>query len=109
MLWVHTRVNSSIQGGECMRQDTVRIGNDRFVLAQGHSIDEVKAATVAAMRANGDLVDLVVYGNKEISVLVSPGVSVVFTSELIDADDEDHRDNGDVENSFDTIADLEYM
>lgn len=92
-----------------MRQDTVRIGNDRFVLARGHSIDDVKAATVAAMRANGDLVNLVVYGNKEVSVLVSPGVPVVFTSELIDTDDEDHRDTGDVKNPFDSIADLEYL
>ena len=92
-----------------MRQDTVRIGNDRFVLAQGHSIDDVKAATVAAMRANGDLVNLVVYGNKEVSVLVSPGVPVIFTSEFLEEDDEDHRDTGDVENPFDTIADLEYI
>lgn len=92
-----------------MRQDIVRIGNDRFVLAQGHSIDDVKAATVAAMRANGDLVNLVVYGNKEVSVLVSPGVPVIFTSEILDADDEDDRNTGDVENPFDTIADLEYI
>lgn len=92
-----------------MRQDTVRIGNDRFVPAQGHSIDDVKAATVAAMRANGDMVNLVVYGNKEVSVLVSPGVPVIFTSEFLDADDEDHRDTGDVENPFDSIADLEYI
>jgi hypothetical protein len=92
-----------------MRQDTVRVGNDRFVLAQGHSIDDVKAATVAALRANGDLVDLVVYGNREVSVLISPGVPVVFTSEIIAVGEEDHRDTGDVGHPFDTITDYEYL
>lgn len=92
-----------------MRRNTVRIGSDRFVLAQGHSLDDVKAATVAAVRANGALVDLVVYGNKEVSVLVSPGVPVVFTSETIDAGDEDHRDTGDTAYPFDTITDYEYI
>lgn len=92
-----------------MRRDTVRIGNDRFVLAQGHSLDDVKAATVAALRANGDLIDLVVYGNKEVSVLISPGVPVVFTSEIIEPDDHDVRDTGDLERPFDTITDYEYI
>lgn len=92
-----------------MRQDTVRIGNDRFVLAQGQNIDDVKAATVAALRANGDLIDLVVYGNREVAVLVSPGVPVVFTSEIIDVDDHDARDTGNLQLPFDTIADYEYM
>lgn len=92
-----------------MRQDTVRIGNDRFVLAQGQSIDEVKAATVAALRADGDLIDLVVYGNKEVSVLISPGVPVVFTSEVIDVDDHDARDTGDLQLPFDSITDYEYI
>ena len=92
-----------------MRRDTVRIGEDRFVLAQGHSLDDVKTATVAAMRANGDLVNLVVYGNKEVSVLVSPGVAVVFTSETIEADDQDTRDTGDVHAPFDTLNEFEYL
>lgn len=92
-----------------MRRDTVKIGDDRFVLAQGHSIDDVKTAMVAAIRANGDLVDLVVYGNREVSVLLTPGVSVVFTSEIIAIDELDPRDSGDVELPFPTITDFEYM
>ena len=92
-----------------MRRDTVRIGDDRFVLAQGHDIDDVKAATVAAMRANGDLVDLVVLGNREVSVLVSPGVAVVFTSEIVDAEQQDVRDTGDVAFPFHLLTDFEYM
>ena len=92
-----------------MRQDTVRIGNDRFVLAQGQDIDQVKAATVAALRADGDLIDLVVYGNKAVSVLISPGVPVVFTSEVIDVDDHDARDTGDLRLPFDSITDYEYI
>ncbi|MDW4571421.1 hypothetical protein R8Z57_01365 [Microbacterium sp. M3] len=87
----------------------MRIGDDRFVLAQGHDIDDVKAATVAAMRANGDLVDLVVLGNREVSVLVSPGVAVVFTSELLDAEQKDVRDTGDVDYPYESFTDYEYL
>ncbi|QEW04289.1 hypothetical protein [Microbacterium lushaniae] len=92
-----------------MRRDTVKIGEDRFVLAQGHDIESVKAATVAALRANGDLVNLVVYGNREVSVLVSPGVAVIFTSETVEADDFDTRDTGDLHTPFAAITDFEYM
>jgi hypothetical protein len=93
---------------DIIRRNTVRVGDESFVLAQGHSIDDVKAATVAALRANGNLVDLVVYGNKEVSVLISPGVPVVFTSEPI-ANDRDSRDTGDVDFPFDTQVDYEHM
>lgn len=92
-----------------MRRDTVKIGEDRFLLAQGHDIEIVKAATVAALRANGDLVDLVVYGNREVSVLVSPGVAVLFTSEIVEDEDQDSRDTGDVSFPFPAISDYEYM
>jgi hypothetical protein len=51
----------------------------------------------------------VVFGNKEVSVLVSPGVAVIFTSELIEADDQDSRDTGDVDAPFETMNDFEYM
>jgi len=50
----------------------------------------------------------VVYGNKEVSVLISPGVPVVFTSEPI-ANDRDSRDTGDVDFPFDTQVDYEHM
>ncbi|MCK6068219.1 MULTISPECIES: hypothetical protein [Microbacterium] len=92
-----------------MRRDTVIIGDNRFVLAQGHDIEAVKAATVAALRANGDLVDLVVLGNREVSVLVSPGLAVVFTSEVIGTDAEDSRDTGDLHAPFASLSDYEYM
>ena len=92
-----------------MRQNTVRIGDDRFVLAQGHDLDDIKTAAVAAMRANGDIVDLVVVGNKTVSVLISPGVAVVFTSEVIAAGAEDSRDTGDIGHPFDALSDYEYM
>ena len=87
----------------------MRIGPDKFVLAQGHSLDDVKAATVAALRANGDLVDMVVYGNKEVSALVSPGVPVIFTSEILDVTEADDRDTGDTSEPFDSLMDYEYL
>lgn len=92
-----------------MRRDTVIIGGMRFVLAQGHSISEVREATVAALRSNGGLIDLVVHGNRKVPVLISPGVAVVFTSEDVDATDCDERDTGDIEVPFDSILDYEYL
>ena len=42
-----------------MKQSTADIGEGRFVLTQGDDIEDVKAATVAAVPDGGDLVDLV--------------------------------------------------
>lgn len=85
-----------------MRRDTVTVAGERFVLAQGHDLGDVKERTVQAARDGGDLVDLVVLGNVEVSVLVTPGVPVVFTSEVIEYDDQDPRDTGDVTSVFDS-------
>jgi hypothetical protein len=84
-----------------MRRDTVTVAGERFVLAQGHGLDDVKEHTVRAARDGGGLIDLVVLGNAEVSVLITPGVPVVFTSEMIEYDDQDPRDTGDVTSVFD--------
>lgn len=88
-----------------MTRDTVRIAGERFVLAQGHDIEQVKQATVQAVRDGGALVDLVVLGNVRASVLVSPGLPVVFTSEELAPEEQDERDTGDLAAPYDLSAD----
>jgi hypothetical protein len=55
---------------------------------------------VDAVRSGGDFVDLVVYGNRHVSVLVSPGVAVTIEGAEVDLDE---RDTGNVAAPFATI------
>jgi hypothetical protein len=89
-----------------MKRHYVDIAGTTFSLAQGGDIQEVKKAVVAAMRNGGDLVDLVVLGNAEVSVAVSPGVPVIFRSEEVDIDE---RDTGDLTDPFHPFATMESL
>ncbi|WP_167260750.1 hypothetical protein [Frigoribacterium endophyticum] len=75
-----------------MERHAVIIAGATFILAQGADIADIRAAVVQAARSGGDLVDLVVYGNEKVSALVTPGVPVLFRSQIVDAED---RDTGD--------------
>lgn len=81
---------------EPVTRNTVTIDGQRFALAQGHSLDDVKTSAVTAIRDGGGLIDLVLYGNVTVSVLVSPGVLVFFTAETLEPSDRDDRDTGNV-------------
>ncbi|MFW8745914.1 hypothetical protein, partial [Mesorhizobium japonicum] len=59
-----------------MLRTTINVYGVEYRLAQGRDVDEVKRASVAAVRANGDLVDVVVVGNRLVSILMSPGVPI---------------------------------
>jgi hypothetical protein len=90
-------------------QNSVVIAGQRFVLAQSQDFEKVKADAVHAVRQGGDVVDLVLYGNTKISALVSPGVPVTFSSEVIEVDDQDMRDTGDLTAPFDPLLNYEYF
>ncbi|RWZ50837.1 hypothetical protein ELQ90_08335 [Labedella phragmitis] len=83
-----------------MIRHTCTIGSTSYVLAQGLGIDHLKTQMVEAIRSGGGFVDFVVFGNRGISVLVSPGTSIVFETAEVDLDD---RDTGDVARPFTTI------
>jgi hypothetical protein len=87
-----------------MKRHFVDIAGTTFFLAQGGDVQDVKDAVVAAMRNGGDLVDLVVLGNVEVSVAVSPGVPVIFRSEDVDIDE---RDTGDLADPFHPFVTME--
>jgi hypothetical protein len=83
-----------------MRQTTILIGTLQYLLAQNGDIDKLKAAVLAAIRSGGDYVDFTVVGNRSISVLIPPGVVVVFQSADVDEDD---RDTGDLTSPYDEL------
>lgn len=85
-----------------MVRTTVAIGEDRYLLAQGHELGELKARMTTAVRSGGEFVDFVVVGNRTVSVLMTSWIRVVFTIETVQFD---ARDTGDVEAPFGTFYD----
>lgn len=89
--------------GSRVKRYRTTIGSKSYVLAQGHPVDDLRSSVEAAVRAGGAFVDVVVYGNRRISVLVSPGLPfVIEESDLTD----DSRDTGDVNEPF-TLDDFD--
>ena len=87
-----------------MKRHFVDVAGATFFLAQGRDVQRAKDDVVRAIRAGGDLVDLVVFGNVEVSVAVSPGVPVIFRSEEVDID---ARDTGDLDDPFHPFVSME--
>lgn len=85
-----------------MMRTTVAIGEDRYLLAQGHDLDDLKTRMSAAVRDGGAFVDFVAVGNRTVSVLMTSWIRVVFTVETVQFDS---RDTGDVEAPFGTFYD----
>lgn len=91
-----------------MQRTTLTIDGHSHVLAQGTQLGSLKAAAEEAVRAGGKFIDLTVVGNVAVSVLVSPGVAIHFTTREVA---EDERDTGELAEPFDEslhwdIADL---
>jgi hypothetical protein len=87
-----------------MKRHYVVVAGTTFFLAQGLDVQTVKDSVVAALRAGGGLVDLVVVGNVGVSVAISPGVVVIFQSEEIDFDS---RDSGDLADPYRPFVSME--
>lgn len=62
-----------------------------YFLAQHHDLGDLKQRIEAAHNS-GKFVDFVVVGNRTVSVLISPGTTVVFSVETVEYDG---RDTGD--------------
>jgi hypothetical protein len=87
-----------------MKRHYVVVAGTTFFLAQGHDVQTVKDSVVAALRAGGGMVDLIVVGNVEVSVAISPGVAVIFQSEEVDLD---LRDSGDLADPYRPFVSME--
>jgi hypothetical protein len=66
-------------------------------LAQGQDIEFIEAAALTAVRDGGDIVKVTLYGNRELAILVSPGVPITF---VVTEVPEEPRDDGDLESPF---------
>jgi hypothetical protein len=88
-----------------MLRTTVLVDGQVYPLAQGQDLEAIKAATVEAAREGAGLVDFIVVGNRAVSVLVTPGVRVLFERHEVDVD---VRDTGDTESPFSPSMDLDF-
>lgn len=83
-----------------MERTSVHIAERTYALAQNVDLPALRAGMEAAVQAGGLFVDLVVLGNRTVSVLVTPGVMIVLDQETVENDD---RDTGDVLSPFDEL------
>jgi hypothetical protein len=87
-----------------MQRITMSIDGTSYVLAQGQQVSEIEAAVVDAARDGADVVSVVLYGNRALDVVVTPGVPITFESEEVPSET---RDDGDLIAPFE-VPDLHY-
>lgn len=75
-----------------MRRTTLSIDGRRFLLAMSFDTEALEKRLVEAVRNRGDMVEFVVAGDREVCVLVSPGVAVILEHEDIPVEDPDAED-----------------
>ena len=90
-----------------MQRITITVSDTSHPLAQGQNIADIEAAAVEAVRGGGAIVKVTLYGNRELAILVSPGVPITFEVAEVD---EETRDDGDLGNPFEPYStfDTEY-
>lgn len=87
-----------------MQRITMNVDGTTYPLAQGQEVADIEAAVVGAARNGADVVNVTLYGNRTLDVVVTPGVPITFETEDVP---EDSRDDGDLDDPFD-VPDLEY-
>jgi hypothetical protein len=87
-----------------MQRITITVSDTPHPLAQDQSIDVIEAAALDAVRRGGDIVRVTLYGNRQLAILVSPGVPITF--EVAEVPDED-RDDGDLDSPFEPYSPFE--
>jgi hypothetical protein len=87
-----------------MQRITITVSDTQHPLAQGQIIEDIETAALQAIRGGGDIVKVTLYGNRELAILVSPGVPITF--EVAEVPEED-RDNGDLSNPFEPYSAFE--
>lgn len=88
---------------QTMVQATVVVDGASHLLAQDQDRGELKARIEQAVSTAGAFVDLVVVGNRQVSVLITPSSRVSITAATVLFDS---RDTGDVEFPFGGYFDL---
>ena len=80
--------------GETMIQTEVVFDGSRFLLAQDQDVDDLRRRIEAAAKTAGTFVDMVVVGNKAVSVLITTSTQVTISVATVAYDP---RDTGDVD------------
>ena len=80
--------------GDTMIQTEVVFDGSRFLLAQDQDVDDLRRRIEAAAKTAGTFVDMVVVGNKAVSVLITSSTQVTISVATVAYDP---RDTGDVD------------
>ena len=77
---------------DTMRRTVLSIDGRRFLLSLELDTEALEKRLVQAVRDHGDMVSFTVAGEREVCVLVSPGVAVILEHEDVPAEDPDAED-----------------
>jgi hypothetical protein len=81
-----------------MQRTTLTLGAHSYALAQGVQLDDLKAKLEGAVSSGGKFVDVTLVGNVAVSILATPGIAVLLTTEEVA---HDPRDTGELAEPFD--------
>jgi hypothetical protein len=87
-----------------MQRTTLIVNNTSYPLAQGQDTDTIEAAAVEAVHEGGGMITATAYGNREVSILVSEGVPLVFESQEVPSES---RDDGNLGSPFDPYSEFD--
>jgi predicted RNase H-like nuclease len=76
-----------------MQRTTMQVGGKSYLLAQGQNVDDVQQAAVDAAKQGAGVVKVTVLGNRELGIVVTPGVPIIFESEIVP---DEARDDGNL-------------
>lgn len=77
---------------QTMTRTSVAVNDHVFALAQGADLDALHRDIVAAVHRGGGFVELMVVGNRNVSVFFTPTTTVISSVETVPLD---ARDDGD--------------
>lgn len=70
-----------------MQRHTIKVSHETFVITDDTKARDIEAAALTAIRQGGGMINLVHDGSHNITVLISPGVPVFFTTETVDTEE----------------------
>ncbi|MBF4463251.1 MULTISPECIES: hypothetical protein [unclassified Rathayibacter] len=78
---------------ETVKRTTLSIDGRRFLLDVSLDAKELERRLVEAVRNRGDMVSFMIAGEREVCVLVSPGVAVILEHEDVPVEDPELEDD----------------
>lgn len=74
---------------QTMVRTELSVQGSTFFLAQGQDVEDLKSRIEAAAATSGTFVTFIEVGNRSVSVLISAGSPVVFSTETVQFDPRD--------------------